>query len=281
MVKLSIQDSEGRTTIVPLADGELEIGRSDANAICLTDRNVSRHHARLSVAGSRVWIENIHASWGTKRNKLLIREKTELEEGDVVQVGDYTLEIDSGNSKQRDTALRDDGQARTASKGVDGATAMINLADLQGLAPAAGPATAIPEASQPRLVVESENLRGLELRIAKTPVVLGRVRENADLVLDHRSISKEHARLTRLSNGAWQILDLGSANGLKVNGEPYSKCDVESGDRIELGHVTLRFLASGAATPSLEDVGAPRRSKLPVALGVAIVAALLAVARQD
>ncbi len=277
MVKLSIQDSEGRTTVVPLADGELEIGRSDSNAICLTDRNVSRHHARLTVQGPRVWIENLQASWGTKRNKLLIREKTEVEPGDVIQVGDYTLEFDGDGHKQRDTALRDDGPARTASKGVDGATAMINLADLQGPAPASGPSTQIPEASQPRLVVESENLRGLELRVSKTPIVLGRVRENADLVLDHRSISKEHARLTRLSNGAWQILDLGSANGLKVNGEPYSKCDIESGDRIELGHVTLRFLASGAPTPSVEDVGAPKRSRLPIALAVGLAAALMAV----
>lgn len=277
MVKLSIQDSEGRTTVVPLADGELDIGRDDSNAICLTDRNVSRHHAKLTVQGSRVWIENLQASWGTKRNKLLIREKTELADGDILHVGDYTLEVDDENATPRDTALREDGSERSASKGVDGATAMINLADLQGAAPA-GPAAQIPEASQPRLVVESENLRGLEIRITKTPIVLGRVRENADLVLDHRSISKEHARLTRQSNGAWQILDLGSANGIKVNGEPYSKCDVQSGDRIELGHVTMRFLASGAATPGLEDVGAPKRSKLPLALAVAAVAALFAVA---
>ena len=178
MVKLSIQDSEGRTTIVPLTDGELEIGRDDANAICLTDRNVSRRHAKLTVQGSRVWVENLKASWGTRRNKLLIREKTELQEGDVLQIGDYTLEIDNEGQRGRDTAIKDDGPTRTASKGVDGATAMINLADIAGAAPAAGPSTAIPESSQPRLVVESENLRGLELRVSKTPIVLGRVREN-------------------------------------------------------------------------------------------------------
>ena len=268
---------------MPLGDGSVEIGRSDANGICLTDRNVSRRHARLTVLGPRVWVENLQATWGTKRNKLLIREKTELTEGDVLQVGDYTLEIDDGGQARRDNALRDTalpepGAARSAGSAMDGATAMINLADVPGTPPpAAGAATSIPEPSQPRLVVESDNLRGLELRVSKTPIVLGRVRENADLVLDHRSISKEHARLTRLSNGTWQILDLGSANGLKVNGEPYSKCDVQSGDRIELGHVTLRFLASGVATPSLEDVGAPVRSKTPIAIGVGIGAALAAV----
>lgn len=284
MVKLSIQDSEGRTTVVPLTDGELTIGRAEDNAICLLDRNVSRHHARLKTQGNRIVLENVAASWGTRLNKLLMREPTELQEGDTLQIGDYTLELASDDPRTRDTALVDNdgahaqGQQRSANKSADGATAMINLADIQAGLTQTGPATAIPEQSQPRLVIESENLRGLELRVTRTPIVIGRVRENADLVVDHRSISKEHARLTRLSDGTWQILDLGSANGLKVNGEPYSKCDVTSGDRIELGHVTLRFLLAGAPAPALEDVGSPVRRKLPIALavglGVAIVAGL-------
>ena len=276
MVKLSIQDSEGRTTVVPLTDGELTIGRDPDNAICLTDRNVSRHHALLTTQGHQVWVENRQASWGTRLNKLLLRERTELAEGDILQIGDYVLEITSEDARKRDTALVDDGPTRSAGKGMDGATAMINLADIHAQM-AQGPAsTAIPEQAQPRLVVESDNLRGLELRVTKTPIVIGRVRENADLVVDHRSISKEHARLTRLPTGLWQILDLGSANGLKVNGEPYSKTDINTGDRIDLGHVTLRFLSAGAPAPSIENVGAPRRSKLPLVLGVSIAVGLLA-----
>jgi len=76
------------------------------------------------------------------------------------------------------------------------------------------------------------------------------VRDSSDLVIDHRSISKEHARLTRLTDGTWQVLDLGSANGIKVNGEPYSKSELRSGERLELGHVTLRCLAAGAKAPA-------------------------------
>lgn len=276
MVKLSIQDSEGRTTVVPLTDGELTIGRDPDNAICLTDRNVSRHHARLDTQGKQVFVENTGASWGTRLNKLLLRERAELQEGDILQVGDYLLEIASDDPRKRDTALVDDSPTRSAGKGADGGTAMINMADIQSQLPPAAPSTPIPEQAQPRLVVESDNLRGLELRVTKTPIVVGRVRENADLVVDHRSISKEHARLTRLPSGTWQILDLGSANGMKVNGEPYSKSDVTTGDRIELGHVTLRFLAAGAPAPAIEDVGGPRRSRFPVVLGIAVVAAIVA-----
>lgn len=277
MLKLSIQDIEGRTTYVPLKDGEYSIGRDEANTICLTDRNVSRQHARVTAKGGSVWIESVSATYGTRYNNLLLREKAEFCPGDVVEIGDYKVELSSGD--KRDNAVKDgsapeklagdtgkgnkdsaqaakgSAPAATASKGKapDGATAIVNLADISSLLnkDSSAPSTAIPEASQPRLTVESENLRGLELRITKTPIVIGRVRDSSDLVIDHRSISKEHARLTRLNDGTWQVLDLGSANGIKVNGEPYSKSEIRSGDRLELGHVAMRFLAAGAKAPSV------------------------------
>ena len=297
MLKLAIQDFEGRTHYVPLKDGEYSIGRDDANQICLSDRNVSRQHARITAKNSQIWIENVAATYGTRFNNLLLRERTELQPGDVIEVGDYKIEL--VNEEKRDTALRESadaakdnraggapapaaaGQPGQAARGKapDGATAIVNLADIASLLnkDASGPSQSIPEASQPRLVVESENLRGLELRITKTPIVVGRVRENADLVIDHRSISKEHARLTRLSDGTWQVLDLGSANGIKVNGEPYSKSEVRGGDRLELGHVTLRFLAAGAKAPS-GSVGAAAGGKKPngtMVLGIALAALIL------
>lgn len=289
MLKLAIHDFEGRTHYVPLKDGEYSIGRDDANQICLADRNVSRQHARVLAKNSQVWIENVAATYGTRFNNLFLRERTELQPGDVIEVGDYKLELineDAGGGARRDNALKDPGagpaaDARPAApqsskgKAPDGATAIVNLADISSLLnkEAASPSQAIAEAAQPRLVVESENLRGLELRITKTPVVIGRVRENADLVIDHRSISKEHARLTRLNDGTWQVLDLGSANGIKVNGEPYSKSEVRSGDRVELGHVSLRFLAAGAkpSSGSVAPASGGKKSNGALVLAGAVV----------
>ncbi len=293
MLKLAIQDFEGRTHYVPLKDGEYSIGRDDANQICLSDRNVSRQHARILAKNSQIWIENVAATYGTRFNNLLLRERTELQPGDVIEVGDYKLEL--VNEEKRDTALRESGDsgrdtkpmapaaatAGQSSKGKapDGATAIVNLADISALLnkDPSSPSQAIPEASQPRLIVESENLRGLELRITKTPVIVGRVRENADLVIDHRSISKEHARLTRLSDGTWQVLDLGSANGIKVNGEPYSKSEIRSGDRVELGHVSLRFLAAGAKAPSgsVAPAAGGKKGNGAMVLGIALAGVIL------
>ena len=290
MLKLSIQDSEGRSTLVPLSDGELSIGRDEANSICLTDRNVSRQHARLTTKSGHVYVENVTATYGTRLNNLLLRERTELHPGDVIQVGDYVLELLS-DEKKRDNAMREEPApaptqksasqsappppppvAKGKSSGSD--TAIVDLNQLAAMMQDDKPANAtnIPEGAQPRLVVESENLRGLELRITKTPIVVGRVRENSDLVVDHRSISKEHARLTRQSDGTWQVLDLGSANGLKVNGEPFAKCDIRTGDRIELGHVSMRFLAAGAKAPSVaESKGGKPNAMIFVAVGIVVV----------
>jgi len=47
MHKLIIEDDEGKAVVVPLIREEISIGRQEGNTIRLTERNVSRRHARL------------------------------------------------------------------------------------------------------------------------------------------------------------------------------------------------------------------------------------------
>ncbi len=276
MLKLSIQDNEGKNTVIPLGDGDLSIGRDENNAICLTERNVSRQHARVVTQAGRVYVENISATYGTRFNNLFLRERTEVGPGDVVQVGDYVMEVIGGSAEVvRDTALVDD-DAQPAPAGgppPDNATAIVNLADIQtGLRPDGGAAAVLPARERPRLVVQSQNLRGTELEISRSPTVVGRMADSADLVIDHRSISKEHARLTRHGDGTWEVLDLASANGIRVNGEPYSKVALSSGDLIELGHVTVAFVGPGDQAPA---AGAGRGGKSNIGLMAAIALLVL------
>src|SRR5690606_31651756 len=65
-----------------------------------------------------------------------------------------------------------------------------------------------------------------------------------DLVVNHRSISRHHAKIVR-ENGRYAIVDLQSSNGVRVNGEEYSKVELRRGDLIDLGHVRLRFVEPG------------------------------------
>jgi hypothetical protein len=65
---------------------------------------------------------------------------------------------------------------------------------------------------------------------------LGRSRE-ADIVLDDANVSRKHAEV-RPSGGSWIVRDLGSTNGVKVNGrrlDPSRPQSIKPGDVIELG----------------------------------------------
>jgi hypothetical protein len=70
--------------------------------------------------------------------------------------------------------------------------------------------------------------------------VLGRSRD-ADIVLDDANVSRRHAEV-RPSGGSWIVQDLGSTNGVKVNGRriegPQS---LKRGDVIELGTSRATF----------------------------------------
>jgi hypothetical protein len=70
-------------------------------------------------------------------------------------------------------------------------------------------------------------------------VVLGRSRE-ADIVLQDPNVSRRHAEL-RNEDGRWIITDLGSTNGVKVNGRRVEQAALEPGDELVFGLVRLRF----------------------------------------
>jgi hypothetical protein len=70
-------------------------------------------------------------------------------------------------------------------------------------------------------------------------VVLGRSRE-ADIVLQDPNVSRRHAELRR-EDGGWQIVDLGSTNGIKVNGRRVDNQPLRPGDQVTIGVTDLTF----------------------------------------
>ncbi len=70
-------------------------------------------------------------------------------------------------------------------------------------------------------------------------VVIGRSRD-ADIVLQDPNISRRHAELRRDEQG-WQIVDLGSTNGIKVNGRRVDHQPLSPGDEITIGVTDLTF----------------------------------------
>jgi hypothetical protein len=69
--------------------------------------------------------------------------------------------------------------------------------------------------------------------------VVGRSRE-CDTVIDDPNVSRRHAEL-RPEDGGWVIADLGSTNGIKVNGRRVERARLEPGDRVTIGVTDLTF----------------------------------------
>ena len=92
-MKLIIEDDEGRKTVVPVVRDEITIGRQDGNTIKLTERNVSRRHARLWKDSGSLVIEDLGSYNGVRVNGDKIAGPTPVKEGDLIEIGDYDLGI--------------------------------------------------------------------------------------------------------------------------------------------------------------------------------------------
>jgi hypothetical protein len=83
---------------------------------------------------------------------------------------------------------------------------------------------------------------GKRMVIPASGAVIGRSRD-ADIVLADPNVSRRHAEIRPAGRGRWSVADLGSTNGVKVNGRPISgEAPLEGGDRIALGTADVRFV---------------------------------------
>lgn len=94
--------------------------------------------------------------------------------------------------------------------------------------------------------------------------VIGRS-ARCDLRLQHRSVSRRHARLF-LTDGDWFLSDLRSTNGTLVNGKRISNRWLKSGDFIRIGAYALRF-GSESVSPAPKTAHAANQAKQIVGKG--------------
>ena len=89
-----------------------------------------------------------------------------------------------------------------------------------------------------RAILEAEGKRFV---VGPAGATIGRSRD-CDVVLADSNVSRSHARIAFSGEGSWVIEDLGSTNGVVVNGARIKAPHVISnGDRVELGTVRARF----------------------------------------
>ncbi|MGI4787234.1 MAG: FHA domain-containing protein [Janthinobacterium lividum] len=74
-------------------------------------------------------------------------------------------------------------------------------------------------------------------------VTVGRDGDN-EIVLAENTVSRRHARLVRDGHGQFTLTDLGSANGVYINGTRIQRAILSTGDEIKIGDNYFRFQAA-------------------------------------
>ncbi len=100
------------------------------------------------------------------------------------------------------------------------------------------------EKSYGKLIILQEGGPEQEFDLGKASVSLGRGMTN-DIVLNDGRVSRSHARLDCSPTGC-TLVDLGSANGTRLNGNRVDRAVIKPGDMLSLGNTQLRFEVSQA-----------------------------------
>lgn len=91
-----------------------------------------------------------------------------------------------------------------------------------------------------QLVVVAGNGVGNLLRIGRERYILGRG-PGVDIQIDDQAISRQHAAI-EFDGEAFRIRDLGSTNGIAVNGRVVQVSELAHGDRIEIGSQVFQYV---------------------------------------
>lgn len=95
------------------------------------------------------------------------------------------------------------------------------------------------------LVIRTGGFEGTRFELAGDETLIGR-NPTTDITLLDEGISREHAIvLFDAETARYEIEDLDSTNGTRVNGRRIRSAVLESGDEIQIGHTLFEFVAGG------------------------------------
>lgn len=95
---------------------------------------------------------------------------------------------------------------------------------------------------------------GDPITLVRPLLTIGR-RNSCDICLQFPNISGKHCQL-ELRDGYWLVRDLGSTNGIKVNGQRVLNRPLRPGDEVQIGkrRYTIQYTPPAHALAALESV---------------------------
>lgn len=200
------------------------LGRDpDVAGFVLEDPMVSRKHVICRLTNEGFLLENLSAVNPATQNGKVITEAVLLREGDIVQIGNTFFRFsekdpNSFGNKEEGPALFEE----------DLSSISFNTSG---------------EARWLLKVISGPNA-GAEFGMHKNAVyVVGKDPDLCDVVFQDLSVSRQHARLSVDEDENVSIEDMGSRNGVLINGELISdKRNISSQDLIALGTTTFLII---------------------------------------
>jgi pSer/pThr/pTyr-binding forkhead associated (FHA) protein len=101
--------------------------------------------------------------------------------------------------------------------------------------------------SAPRLVWERRDGTRVDFPLEADIMLVGRD-ASADICVDEPLVSRAHARVER-RGGEFFVLDLGSTNLTRVNGEVVRERELHHGDEVRFGRARCFFLNAAGPDP--------------------------------
>jgi len=225
-LRLTVRSAEGRPLPeelrYDLEQDRVTLGRSVGADVRLPHATVSEQHAVVRLeAGGYVLVDG-ESTNGTRVNgdKLIAGRKKKLQDGDRIEIGVYAVVFEGARpSVETITAERTAELARrlfrASQRGANVGGARLVL--LGG--PNVGKSTNVPDPPD--------------------KLVLGRA-ETCHIVLSDADASREHAEVFRDLDGV-TIRNLGSKNGVVVQGHAVQQRRLRDGDEVVLGKTRLLF----------------------------------------
>jgi pSer/pThr/pTyr-binding forkhead associated (FHA) protein len=216
-------DTSAGVSRIPIAPGDLTIGRTPPSTVLIQHAAIGSMHARIRRTQDLVVIEDLSSTNGTYINGRRIDQAAELCDGDAVALSGachYRVRIVYASTE----LLEDDDDNDDMAFLERGCASLIR--DWLSTVPQQKP--------EPTLELSGE--KGT-FSLAGGTHVIGRAGA-ATLIVQDRQISKAHASI-RVGDAEARVQDLGSANGTFVNGTrvPPEGAPLRNGDRLALGAV--------------------------------------------
>jgi pSer/pThr/pTyr-binding forkhead associated (FHA) protein len=231
-----------------LRPGTNTVGRQGTDVL-VTDSTVSRAHARITIEGDRITVEDLGSTNGTKvgDKRIGANEPAQATSGMPLKFGNWqvVLEVPNGALDSAAPAAAERTVAISGEEEMLGAEPSLDTPSVP--APPAPEERALEEspmeAAAPIALLRKTGGPAVDIPITEGTITVGRRSTNTVSLPEDPYISGAHAEITTDNTGTY-LNDLGSTNGTLVNGQklaPNERQLLLSGDEVQIGQTTYQF----------------------------------------